>query len=128
MRVGRTRVESREDESREDKSQEDKGRKKGYGKNECDKDFQNGREIVVSYRDLTEEMQQSRHKFTDKKEQKRVLFKYITSKMKINEDQVELITHDLEEKIHFFFLKVKKKYIASNRKYDRFVSSNHSQG
>jgi hypothetical protein len=117
--------ECREDESRwslENKSQEDKGRK-----NKRDKDFQNGREeIVLSYRHLTEEMQQSQHNFTNKKEQKRVLFKYITSKMELNEEQVELIRQDLEEKIHFFFLKVKKKYIESNRKFERFMSSNQS--
>jgi len=107
-----------QDDRREDQGQE----KNKFGGN----DFQSRSKIVLCYQDLTEKMQESEHNFTDKKEQSSVLFEYITSKMKINEDQIELIRNDLDEKIHFFFLKVKKKYIESNQKYERFVSTNQS--
>jgi hypothetical protein len=80
--------------------------------------------LVVSRRELTEEMQKSGLNFTNLNDQKKILFKFLIAKMQISDSQVEIIRSDLLEKIRLFLVKATKKYVEANRKYDRFVCNN----
>ncbi len=83
-----------------------------------------GRDLYLSHKELTDEMQRSEHSFTNRKEQRKVLFDFIKSKLCIDDIQTEQIKAELLKKITYFLAKAITKYIASSRTYERFVRNN----
>ncbi len=82
--------------------------------------------LLVTHRDLVNEIRNSGIPFMDKKQQI-VLFEFLASKLGLEEDKLQTVQKYLNEKIRLFLTRVQKKYIRSGRNYDRLLNDERNQ-